>query len=85
MKTTLDIDDDLLARATALAARRRISLSRLVEDALRLAVQQQAKVGQPLVEPLPVLQGHGGLQPGVNGLRNRSLLDVADDEDSGRC
>ncbi|MEX1115321.1 MAG: hypothetical protein WEB53_08720 [Akkermansiaceae bacterium] len=35
MKTTLDLPDDLLAEAKAVAARRRITLKAMVEHALR--------------------------------------------------
>ena len=39
MKTTLDLPDDLLTEAKAIAARRRISLKAMVEDALRREIE----------------------------------------------
>lgn len=42
MKTTLDIDDDLLIEAKTLAVRRRTTLKALVEHALKREIQPQA-------------------------------------------
>lgn len=42
MKTTLDIDDDLLVRAKAFAARGRTTLTALIEDGLRLRMRAGA-------------------------------------------
>ena len=39
MKTTLDINDLLLAEAKALAAQQRTSLTRLIEEGLRLRLR----------------------------------------------
>jgi hypothetical protein len=39
MKTTLDLDDELLAEAKAIAARRRTTLKAIVEHALRREIQ----------------------------------------------
>jgi Family of unknown function (DUF6364) len=39
MKTTLDINDTWLARAKALAARQRTSLTRLIEEGLQLRLR----------------------------------------------
>jgi hypothetical protein len=45
MKTTLDINDELLATAKALAARQRTTLTRLIEEGLQLRLRaQQAAV-----------------------------------------
>ena len=49
MKTTLDIDDQLLADAKAMAAGQRTSLSRLIDEGLRLHLRvrmQSAAVPQ---------------------------------------
>ncbi|MGV3757113.1 MAG: type II toxin-antitoxin system VapB family antitoxin [Verrucomicrobiota bacterium] len=42
MKTTLDIDDDLLIEAKAVAVRRRTTLKALVEHALQREIQPSA-------------------------------------------
>lgn len=83
MKTTLDIRDDLLAEAKALAARERSTLTRMVEEglALRLRAPSAAALQAMTSLPrLPVSRRRGGLLPGIDGLSNRSMLDAADDE-----
>lgn len=80
MKTTLDIDDELLVRAKAASARERKSLTALIEEGLRLRLRRPhssgRKTGRP---PIPSFAGKGGLVAGVDPLSNRSLLDAADD------
>ena len=79
MKTTLDIDDELLVRAKAFSARERKSLTRLIEEGLRLRMRRTA-AGSTRAKPgLAIHHGEGGLVKAVNPLSNRSLLDVADD------
>lgn len=81
MKTTLDLDDDLLARAKALAARERTSLTSLIEDGLRLRLQARRRAAGRYDPPrLAVYQGRGGMAPNVDPLSNRSLLEAADDD-----
>lgn len=79
-RTTLDLNDDLLAEAKVLAARERLSLTRLIEQALALRMRQagrQDASSQP--SPLPVFPGQGGLRAGiVDPVSNRQLLDAAD-------
>jgi hypothetical protein len=80
MRTTLDLNDDLLTEAKALAARQHLSLTRLIEQGLALRLRQGA-AGQSLPtgrHALPVHAGRGGLSPAVsNPCSNRSLLDAA--------
>ena len=78
MRTTLDLNDGLLARAKAAAARERTTLTRLIEEGLALRLRRRPAVGEPV--PLPVYDGHGGIAPDVDPLRNRSLLDAADED-----
>jgi hypothetical protein len=47
MKTTLDLTDRLLADAKATAARQRISLTRLIEEGLRLRLRLRGKTLDP--------------------------------------
>jgi hypothetical protein len=80
MKTTLDIDDELLVRAKALAARERSSVTALIEEGLRLRLRRRTsplRGGKP--PSLAVYRGKGGLAQGINSLSNRSLLDAAGD------
>ena len=80
MKTTLDLDDELLVRAKALAAREGRSLTGLIEDGLRLRLRLRRQRTGKVAEPeIAVYEGRGGLVPGVDPLSNRSLADVADD------
>jgi len=81
MKTTLDIDDELLVKAKAVAARERSSVTALIEEGLRLRLRRRAsssRAGEQ--QSLAIYRGRGGLAPGVNPLSNRSLLDAADSD-----
>ena len=80
MKTTLDLNDQLLADAKALAAQQRTSLTRLIEEGLQLrlrATTDPAPLGRVR---LPVFKGRGGLVKGVDPLSNKSLLKALDDD-----
>jgi hypothetical protein len=75
MKTTLDIDDELLVLTKALAARERKTLSRLVEEGLRLRLSEHAqRSALPLW--LAIHRGKGGLVEGVDPRSNRAMLDA---------
>ncbi|VVC83488.1 DUF6364 family protein [Sideroxydans sp. CL21] len=81
MKTTLDINDSLLANAKALAAQQRTTLTRLIEEGLQLRLRSSSvsnKVSKQ--KKLPVFKGQGGLVVGLNPLSNKSMLDAADDD-----
>ena len=79
MRTTLDINDRLLTEAKALAARQRTTLTKLIEEGLRLRLRPQAVQSGKTTVDLPVFKGGGGLRPGINPLSNRSLLGEDDD------
>ena len=76
MKTTLDLNDSLLAEAKALAARQRTTLTRVIEEGLKLRLRS-AQVKAKRV-PLPVYPGRDGLVAGVDPLSNKSLLEAAE-------
>ena len=78
MKTTLDIDDELLVKAKALSARERKSLTSLIEEGLRLRLRRAGFAKRPPNVTLAIYSGMGGLMSGVDPLSNRSLLDSAD-------
>ncbi|MEI8252157.1 MAG: hypothetical protein WCF98_13400 [Synechococcus sp. ELA057] len=80
MRTTLDLNPDLLAEAKALAAREKLTLTRLIEEGLALRLRQRQPASTSVGRlPLPVHQGLGGLSPAVGDPRsNRALLDAAD-------
>jgi hypothetical protein len=77
VKTTLDLRDDLLARAKELAAKERTSLTKIIEESLALRLRRQRAVRGKLKE-LPLSARHGGLRNGVDATSNRSLFDAAD-------
>lgn len=80
MKTTLDIDDRLLARAKSAAASQRLTLTHLVEQgiALRLRGATRRSRRQRGKIALPVFDGNKGLKPGIDPSSNRSLYEAAD-------
>ena len=80
MKTTLDINDQLLADAKALAAQERTTLTRLIEEGLMLRLRAQAAGKSRAKLRLPVFTGRGGLMPGIDPLSNRALLDALGDD-----
>lgn len=75
MKTTLDIDDELLVRAKAASARERKSLTAIIEEGLRLRLRRRTVVPLARVE-LPVFRGGKGFAPGIDPSSNRSLYDA---------
>jgi hypothetical protein len=77
MRTTIRLDDHLLAEAKQLAARTGRTLTAVIEDALRqmLARRQQAAARPPV--RLPTAPGNG-LQPGVDLDDSAALLDLMD-------
>jgi hypothetical protein len=78
MKTTLNIQDALLSEAKALAARQQLSLTRLIEEGLRMRLR--AAQGSPVVErrAMPVFNGNFGLAAGLSGLSTREMMDASD-------
>lgn len=79
MKTTLDIDDHLLAQAKSAAALQNTSLTRLVEEGLGLRLRKpQAGRRSARKSGLPVYCGKGGMAAGIDPLSNQSLYDAAD-------
>ena len=64
MKTTLNIDDTVMAQLKRESARQRRTMSELVETALRMLFRASKKQGQ--LPPLPVFRSGG------------TLVDVAD-------
>jgi len=80
MKTTLDLNDQLLADAKALAAQERTSLTRLIEEGLKLRMRAQSEPAKRSRVRLPVFKGRGGLVVGVNPLSNKALLAALGDD-----
>ncbi len=79
MKTTLDINDQLLAAAKALAANQQTSLTRVIEQGLQLRLRNQTtrKLGKLR---LPIFMGRGGLVADVDSKSNKALLAALGDD-----
>jgi hypothetical protein len=81
-RTTLTIEDSLLAEFKQLAARSHRSLSGVIQDALREALTAR-QAHRPLAPvDLPEFRGGSGLQPGVDLDSTAALLDLMDTADA---
>ncbi|MDP3969159.1 MAG: ribbon-helix-helix protein, CopG family [Nocardioides sp.] len=79
MRTTVTIDDELLARAKVRAAETRTSLGSVLEDALRAHLDEQVAPSAPAV--LPVFRPTTpGLLPGVDLDDSDALARLLEDE-----
>jgi hypothetical protein len=79
MRTTINLDDALLAEAKQVAARTGRSLTAVVEDALRESLHRRQRNPRTGME-LPRF-GEGGVQPGVDLDDSASLLDLMEQDD----
>jgi len=77
MKTTLDLDDELVKRAKTQAARERKSLTAIIEEGLRLRLRRRSS-GKRGALDLPVFRGGNGFVAGIDPNSNRSIYDAAD-------
>ncbi len=80
MKTTLNINDSLLANAKALAAQQQTSLTRLIEEGLQLRLRALQVASKVVKRKIPVFKESGGLVAGLNPSSNKAMLDAADDD-----
>jgi hypothetical protein len=76
MRTTLNIDDQLLNLAKHQAIEQGISLSEVIENMLRQAFSKPS-VKRKAVRL--ITSGGSGVKPGVDLDNGRSLLDIMDD------
>jgi hypothetical protein len=85
MQTTLRLDDEIFRQAKSQAAARGISLTRLVEEAIREHLSKPAsRPGRSRVR-LPVSTASGGLAPGFSTLEEAvAAADIADDRRRAR-
>lgn len=77
MRTTIRIDDDLLRRAKALAARTGLSLTKLIEDALRQVLERADARKRDGRFEMVTFRGEG-LRPGVDLDDSAAILDILD-------
>jgi hypothetical protein len=80
MKTTLDINDQLLAEAKALAGQQRTSLTRVIEEGLQLRLRGTGATAQRRGARLPVFKGRGGLVGGLEPRSNKAMLAALGDD-----
>lgn len=75
MRTTVTIDDNLLALAKERAREEDKTLGDLVESSLHYYLSRPRSAGGP---PIPVFTGGGGFMPGIDPCSNASLFAAAD-------
>ena len=80
MKTTLDIDDRLLAEAKSAAAREQTTLTKLIEEGLSLRLRPIASPARKVKIDLPVSRAGGGLYPHIDYNSNRSMFDAIEED-----
>ena len=81
MKTMLNINDTLLQEAKSFAAQQRTTLTKLIEEGLRMRLQpKQADKRSNIAINLPTLPSKEGrgMRAGIDPLSNKSLYDAAD-------
>jgi hypothetical protein len=84
MQTTLRLDDELYRQAKAKAAAEGVSLTRLVEEAIREHLNRPASSPRRRRVRLPVSKAAGGLVPGFSTLEEAVVsADLADDRAHG--
>ena len=74
--------------AKALAQRQRSTLTRLIEEGLRMRLRSEQQLpvkARPTMPVFPVLKGEGGLMPGLSGLSTREMLDLLDTPNSSHA
>ncbi|MGH9111707.1 MAG: CopG family transcriptional regulator [Acidimicrobiales bacterium] len=77
MRTTVAIDDHVLAAAKRRARQQGVTLGRLMEDALRSALARGRESDRPRI---PVFRGGNGVRPGIDVTSNRAMLEALDED-----
>lgn len=80
MRTTVDIDDDLLSEAKQIAAAQGTSVRALLEQGLR-NVLRDSKQKPKRHQKIPRSHRRGGLRPGVQLDDSAALLDIMEGRD----
>ncbi len=82
MRTTVNIDDELLAQAKVIAAQSHRTIGSVLEDALRKLISEQAASVEAAYE-LPRLDfSRAGLQPGVDLQDKEAMAELLGDNDA---
>ena len=78
MRTTINVDDQLLLSAKHQAVDRGVSLASIIEEALRQSLAQPVQAQERT--PIRLITASGfGVKPGVDLDNGRALLDLMDD------
>lgn len=77
MRTTVSIDDAVLAAARKRAGELGLTLGQLTERALQRELAHRPEALSP--PPLPVSPAGGGARPGIDLTSNRSLFEALDE------
>lgn len=77
MRTTVDLSEDLIQEAKLRAARRRVTFSAVIEDALRASFARDVAAATNIAK-LTTDPGGRGLRPGLNLDDNASVRDLMD-------
>jgi hypothetical protein len=75
MRTTINVDDQLLRQAKAQAATLGVTLGQLIEDALRESLMRREAVEQRGRVRLITMQGTG-TRPGIDLDNSHTLLEI---------
>ncbi len=75
MRTTINVDDQLLIQAKAQAAASRVTLAQLIEDALRESLSRREDVGSRGRVRMITMKGTG-TRPGIELDNSRFLLEI---------
>jgi hypothetical protein len=75
MRTTINVDDELLVQAKAQAATLGVTLAQLIEDALRAALMRHENVEHRGRVRLITMQGTG-TRPGIDLDNSHALLEI---------
>ena len=76
MRTTVRIDDDLLKKAKLYCAESGITLTALIEDAVRARLSLSEKLNRKRKPVRLKTVGQGGTQPGIDLDDSANLLDA---------
>lgn len=81
MRTTVRLDEALLERARQEAAKRKTTLTSLIEQGLELVLRRPMKAAARQPVALPECNAGGGTLPGIDLNDSASLLDRMDERD----
>jgi hypothetical protein len=81
MRTTVRLDEALLERARVEAAKRKTTLTSLIEQGLELVLRRPMKAATRHLVVLPECHAGGGTLPGIDLDDSASLLDRMDERD----